>query len=111
MVSTRHLEFHENPRMYLKILCTRFRIFQPPESLWNRFKWILLDQEYVLEKKSSKNIIFFISKKTFEKKIWKIFEHFEISFRDSEIFENIFNQKNFDSKIFGWNFLKKSQNP
>ena len=73
-----------------EILCARFRIFKLPESLWNRFKWILLDQEYVLEKKIIEKYYFFHVEKDFWKKICKIFENFEISFRDSEIFENIF---------------------
>ena len=35
-----------------------FRIFKLPESFWNRFRTILLDQELNLKKKSSKNIYF-----------------------------------------------------
>ena len=45
-----------------------FRGFKLPESIWNRFRLNLLDQEMNLEKKSSKNIYFFMKKFWSEKK-------------------------------------------
>ena len=58
-----------------RILCTGFRIFKLSESFWNRFKWILLDQEYALEKNHRKILNFSCRKIKFSKKrFWKKFE-------------------------------------
>ena len=51
-----------------------FLIFKLPGSIWNRFKWILLDQEMNLEKKIIEKY-FFMSKKYFPKKFKTIFEN------------------------------------
>ena len=54
-------------------LCDRFLyLFKLSESFWNRFKWILLDQEYELleKKKTSKNIYFIVEKLYIQKMFW-----------------------------------------
>ena len=62
-----------------------FLTFKLPESLGNRFRSILLDLEMNLEKKTSKNMYFFLSKMDFETQFGFFLEIFSVSFRESGI--------------------------
>ena len=73
-----------------------FLAFKLPESLWNRFTSILLDQEMNLEKKIIEKYLFFLVENQFWKKFRFFLKIFSISFRDFEI--------SLITRYFFWNF-------
>ena len=84
-------------------LCARFLMFKLSESFWNRFKWILLDQEYVLEKKIIEKYLFFVEKFYFQKKNRKKIGTF-LNFLWTKLkilkIENFEREKNLKNYIF-----------
>ena len=96
-------------------MCTGFRIFKLSESFWNRFKWILLDQEMNLEKKLIEKYWFFHVEKIFSEKVQKYFWDFvEFSMKKSNFLWKSIFKGNFDfslkirknSQKYFWTFSK-----
>ena len=56
---------------------TGFRTFKLSESLWNRFKTILLDQKMNFKKNPIEKYFFIMEKNDFEKKVRKKIENFD----------------------------------